>query len=345
MAATIAGGNNTFVPNPEATGGLQIEFARNAKDFALPNYVKYIPVKKTTGLWLEIGREQAARVSSTGYDLAWQDAADAPTGNDNHESFEYKAYTTKRHAVPWRQGYLALDQAEWDVWGMYDRLSAQRAMTLRTVQALTLAQTTGSWPTAHTIDVTTISGVTGKWNVSTVARTDIKRSLDYAIEQIILSTNGVAKEEDLQLVMGIGTAKKISECQEVIDYMKGSSVSLQRLRGEGSNVEFTLPNQLYNIPIVVERTVRVTSKANATRAASFVMDEAKPMLVCRPGGLVGTEGVPEFSTLSLFIYEKDDMTVETYDDERNRVRHGRIVDNFVPKVTAGVSGFLFQNVV
>lgn len=348
MAAVFPSGSNTYVPSPEATGNMQIEFSRNPKAFALPRYVKYVTVDKTTGMYLEIGREEAARILQDNlYDLRWSDGADAPHGNANHEKFEWKGYRTERFAFPYRLGELAVEQASWEILATYGRIHAQRAMTARTVDVMTLIQTGANWPTGHklTSAITEITGVTGTWDVSTTARSDIKRSIDYAIEQIVLDSLGVVNEEDLQLVVSLGCARKMSESQEIIDYMKGSYVAEQRIRGEGDNVEFVLPARLYNIPVVVERTVKVTSAKGATVAKSYVMADAKPVILARPGGLEGTEGVPSFSAVTMFIYGKDDMAVEEMHDVQNRVHKARIVDHYDTVLTAGVGGFMFAGAV
>jgi len=347
MPSGYPGGSSTFVPSLEATNYMQIEFSRNPRDFALPRYVKYVPVTKTAGLYLEIGREEAARYQHSGVDHYWADGADAPHGNDGHETFEFKAYRAIRRSYDFRMGDLGREQAEWDVLASYGRIKAQQAMTARTCEVLTLLQTSGNWATGHTSAITggSISGTTGKWDESTTARSDIKRSIDYAVETIILSSLGVARPEDLQLVVSLKCARQMSESQEIIDYMKGSYVAEQRIRGEGDNVEFVLPAMLYGLPVIVEKTVKVTNNKNATRAASFAMTNTSPFIVARPGGLQGSEGVPEFSTCSVFIYSKDDMTVEQKHDPDNRVTKGRVIDHFIPLLTASVTGFLFTSAV
>ena len=56
-----------------------------------------------------------------------------------------------------------------------------------------------------------------------------------------------------------------------------------------------------------------------------------------------TAGAPSFSFLSLFIYDKYDMLVETMYDQPNKRTVGRIVDAFQANVTAGQAGYLFQS--
>lgn len=344
MPTSYPGGSATFVPSPEATNYMQIEFSRNTADFALPNYVKYVPVQKTTGYYIEIGREEAARILEGDIDdHLWADGADAPSGNDGHETFEFKAYRARRYAFAYSLGDLGVQQADWDVLASYGRIKAMQAMTARTVKALGVLQTTGNWATGHTSAVGSITGVTGTWDVSTTARSDIKRSIDYAIETIINSSLGTVRPEDLQLVVSLKAARMMSESQEIIDYMKGSYVAEQRIRGEGRNVEFVLPSELYGLPVIVEKTVKVTNNKGATRAASQAMTYTSPFITARPGGIQGVEGVPQFSTCTAFIYSGDDMTVEQMRDDKNRRTMGRVVDHYDVVMTSSVTGFLFTS--
>ena len=66
------------------------------------------------------------------------------------------------------------------------------------------------------------------------------------------------------------------------------------------------------------------------------------LFVSRPGGLVGVEGGANFATCTNFVYE--DMTVETFDDPKNRRTSGSIVDNSVMEVTAPLAGIYVANI-
>jgi hypothetical protein len=116
------------------------------------------------------------------------------------------------------------------------------------------------------------------------------------------------------------------------------------LQGENPNSAFGLPSHLYGVELVVEDAVKTTSRRGATRAKSFIMPDAKPVLTSRPGGLVGKYGGPEFSTVTIFMLEE--MTVERIrDDQMDRLTVGRVVENYDVVMTAPVSGFLFTGAV
>jgi len=212
-------------------------------------------------------------------------------------------------------------------------------MTFRTLQVITTAQTSGNWG-ANTSAVSSISGVTGKWDVSTTARTDIKRSLDYGQDQIRLATLGAVEPGDMMLVMSPLDARRISVSQEIVDFIKGSPDARQYIDNKlGPNAQYGLPQNLYGVTTVIEDAVRTTSRKGATAAKSYVCAAGSPFLCSRPGGLMGVDGAPSFSTLTVFAHEE--MTQEVYDDPKHRRFEPNVVDDFDNKVTAPISGFLF----
>jgi hypothetical protein len=123
--------------------------------------------------------------------------------------------------------------------------------------------------------------------------------------------------------------------------VKGSPDALAQIRGElpGDNAIYGLPDKLYGFPVVVEKTRKVTSRKGATRAASSILGDTTSFMVSRPGGLVGVADSPNFS--STVCYALEEMTVETLRDAPSRRTLGRVVDNYVYKMVAPVSAFLF----
>lgn len=345
MTAVFPGGStNTYVPSTEATQNLVVDFSRNPKSFALNKYAQIIPVTKDVGYYTSMTIEESGRILRTNIsDRRWADGDDAPSDRGATESFEFLPYQTKRYSYGFRLGQKAVKQASWDILAQHGRIKAQQAMTARTQLAITVLTTGGNWPTANTSAVSSISGVSGKWDVSTTARKDIKRSIDYALETIMKATNAGIDIDDMQLVLSPGCARKISISQEIVDHIKGSPDALREIKGElGPNAQFGLPSKLYGVNVVVENAVKVTSRKGATRAASFVLADTTPFITARPGGLVAptdSQSAPRFSTIALFMYEE--MTVESKYDQDNRVEKGRVVEDFDVKMIAGQSGFLF----
>ena len=84
-----------------------------------------------------------------------------------------------------------------------------------------------------------------------------------------------------------------------------------------------------------------TAEPSASTTRSFVYGNAA-VFVSRPGGLVGVEGSTSFSTCQIFAFE--DMTVENWDDPRDRRIEGRVIDNSTSELVAPVSGVLVADV-
>ncbi len=69
------------------------------------------------------------------------------------------------------------------------------------------------------------------------------------------------------------------------------------------------------------------------------MPDQQMLVVARPGTLEGVYGAPDFSTATIFWYE-DEMTLETFDDPKNRLTEGHLVENTAEILTSPLSGFL-----
>lgn len=346
MAATFPGGGNTFIPSTDATNNLVIDYSRNPNKFKIAEYAQYTSVNKNVGRYTKMTIEMAGRLLNTNLaDLVWADGNDRNSNQGNTESFEFLAYNTIRHQSGFWIGELAAEQASWQVVAQHTRIHAQRMMTARTLKTITEATTVSNWTdinSDHTSTVTDIPGVIGKHDLSTTARRDIKRSLDHAANQIMLSTLSAVDISDLIFVVSPDYARSIANSQEIVDYIKGSTDARKEMI-QGANDAFGLPETLYGYKIVVEKTVRVSSRKGGTDARDYVMPKVKPFMCARPGGLEGVEGSPSFSTLTLFL--KEEMTVETKHDRDNRREMGSIVDDYDAVLTSVISGFLFQDAV
>jgi hypothetical protein len=359
VTAVHPGGSNTFQPSLEATRNMQVDFSRNPKSFALNRWLYIVPVNKMTGLYARMTVEEAGRLLNDGED-EWALGEDAPDNKGRMEKFEFPTFTTRRRQFGYRIPGETAEQAAWDILAQHGRIIAQRAMTRRTQVAVTKVQTTGNWPSAHTSAVTGMTDgagltVAGKWDQSTTARMDIKKSLILAAQVIQKATLNAIRLSDLKLVIGPTTASAIATCQEIVDYIKGSPSAIDYIKNRlGPNAMYGLPQSLYGFELVLEDAVKVTTRKGASsQTKSFVWDGDKPALLYRAAGesgsetdgLVGPENsneAPTFSTVTGFMYE--DMTVESKYDVDNRVNKGRIIDNYDIQISAPVSGFLFQDV-
>lgn len=344
MTAAYPSAMNTFVRDHDATNKMVIDFARNVNKFAVNKYCQIVPVKKVAGFYLVMTVEEAGRIQHTDLrNFVWPDGQPAPEFNDGQESHEFLAYETKRYAYGFNLGDLTIDQASWNILAGHSSIKSRQAMTARTQLAITALTTTGNYAADHVLDVTAISGNTGTLVQSTTARQDIKRTLTTAAEKILDDTLAAVELDDLMVVINSSLAGKLSQCQEIVDHIKGSPDALAQVRGElpNGNAMYGLPEKLYGFPIVVEKTRKVTTKKGVTTSRSQILAEATPFMCARPGGLVGVADAPNFSTGVIFALEE--MSVETLRDTNNRRTTGRVVENLVAKVVAPASGVMFQN--
>lgn len=339
MAAGFPSGTNTYVPSYEASGHMIVSYSRNPKDFPINEYVTLTPVKKSTGYYLKITAEQAARVLHADLsDHIWHDGNDAPSDNAGAESFEFKPFLTERYEYGFKLGYKAQDQADWKILSSHSAIQAQQAMTARTVLALSKLTNTSNYDSSHTATATALAG--GKWDAGAAATPYLKDSLLAAAQVVHKDTLGVVGPKDLVLVLNPVAARKIATSEELMDQFKQAPFTKDWVtQSENRNARWGLPEYIYGFKVVVEDVVKVTSAKGATKATSYAMSDTIALLVARPGGLVGTEGSASFSTGHIFTYEE--MTVEQKDDPDSRRTRGRIVDDFGVEIVAPASGFVF----
>lgn len=345
MATTQAQGSNTYVPTLQEN--LAISFSRNESKFPLNQYCQIVPVDKDVGLYLRMDREEAGRITdSEGRGNIWADGNDRPTHNGELEGHEFLNYTTIRRNYGGRIGHKAVKQASFALKAKQSGVFAEKAMRMRTQLAVTQMTTTGNYDATHVQTVSSITGNLGNFEQSTTARSDIKRTLHGAAELIVKDTLNGIDPSDLIFVCSPGCARKMALSQEIVDYLKQSSVSEAVLRGEIKQSIYGLPNLLYGFKVVIEDTVKVTSKKGAsTVARSYILPDTTPVLMSRVGALTD-ERLPtaaSFSTLSLFSFE--DMTIEENDDTKHRRWECDITDDFCAKLTAPISAVLFQGAV
>jgi len=338
MAEVAPGSANTYVPTfSEATGLVQVEFSRNPSSFALNQYSKLVPVSKDTGYYLSIDEQEQARVVTLS-DWMWADGNDAPEGIQNDH--EFTAYRTERHAPTFQLGNKASSNADFEIIAAHARMAASKCMRIRSYRASTVLTTSGNWPTGTTDTATNVGG--GKWQGSSSANGYIQKSFNGVVEAILANTNEAVTAADITCVMSDVTAHVITESPEYKDFFQGSPFAVNMVRGAGEFNEFLLLSQFFGVGgIIVDPTSRVTNRKGGTKARSRLYDD-DVVFVSRVGGQMGTEGVPDFSTLSIFAYE--DLTVETEDDTWNRRVRGRVVDDSAIVLTAPLSGYLLTDV-
>jgi len=340
---TVGGGLNTYVPstNALATGALQVEFTRAVNTFPITKYAQIVPANQMTGFYLRLNSDDNVRVTDIN-EFIWPLGNDRPVGKMNEQDFV--SFTCQRFAYPFYIPNETVKQAAWDVVAQHARSKAQLAMTARSMRTAT-ALTGSAAVTAFTAvgnyyaDGTAISG--GAWTAST--GNNIQKGIQTALQRISLATGGAVRgETDIMMVISPVIANSLSQTAEVRDYVKNYPAALPFLQGSDTFAKYGLPPNLFGVQVVVDDSVKVTTKKGAASTTrSFVYGNAA-VFVSRPGGLVGVEGSTSFSTCQIFAFE--DMTVENWDDPKDRRMEGRVIDNSTSELVAPVSGVLVANV-
>ncbi len=348
----VPGASNVFVPNWAASGRLATGYSRNAKSFLLPQYCQYVQSPKVVGLWLKLSAQEAARVVSTN-DYLWAWGANRPLRDDGLETFNLKEFAVLRHDYGFNLDEDTERQAEWEVGEQHAQIHAAKGMTDRTIEAISVLTTTTNWTVAggtdgdlsadHTAAAPAFAG--GFTDQGTSTAPYIKIFLDKAANLILLDTLSVVEPDKLMVIMNPNCARLWAESPEIHEYIKGSPAAIDEIRsGSSPNARYGpgLPSSVYGYKIRVESTVKVTSRKGDALAKSFAFPDKTVAVVSRTGELDGVYGLPSFSTFTMFWY-RDDMTLERFEDVRNRRFEYSLVDARVFKLTSPLSGFLLTN--
>lgn len=337
---TVGGGLNTYVPstNALATGALQVEFTRAVNTFPITKYAQIVPVNQMTGYYLRLNSDDNVRVTDTN-EFAWPLGNDRPVGKMNEHDFV--SFTCSRFAYPFYIPNETVKQAAWDVVAQHARAKAQLAMTARSMRTATALTTSATFNAVgnYYATGTAISG--GAWTTST--SNVIQKGVQTALQRISLATGGAVRgETDVMLVISPTVANLLSQTTEVRDYVKNYPAALPFLQGADTFAKYGLPPNLFGVQVVVDDSVKVTTKKGAASTTRSFVYGNSAVFVSRPGGLVGVEGSTSFATCQIFAFE--DMTVENWDDPKDRRIEGRVIDNSTSEVVAPVSGVLVADV-
>ena len=339
---TVGGGLNTYVPstNALATGALQVEFTRAVNSFAITRYAQIVACNQQTGYYLRLNSDDNVRVTDVN-EFAWPLGNDRPVGKMNEHDFV--TFTAQRFAFPFYIPNETVKQAAWDIVAQHARSKAQLAMTarsMRTATALTNSAAQTAFNNAGNYQANA-SGWKGVWTSSST--NVIQASIQDALQRISLATGGAVRSEDICMVISPTVANIISQAEEIRNYVKNYPAALPFLQGSDIFSRYGLPPNLFGVSIVVDDSVKITTRKGASSATRSFVYGNSAVFVSRPGGLIGVEGSTSFSTCQIFAFE--DMTVENWDDPKDRRIEGRVIDNSTSELVSPVSGFLCGTVV
>lgn len=346
------GATSVFVP--AATSMLQVEFSRNPASFALSKYMQIVPGSAMAGLYPELSSSDPVTVV-TQEDNLWADGVERPVGRKR--PMRWKRWTAERRTYAFTLGGLTVDQARFDIVGSHARGEAARAMTDRTLDAVTILETAANWATANqAISIDALLGTTAAcaWSgaLATRANQCIKRGFNKIKQTVAQQTGGVVTADQLMMVINPVTADLMARSDEIREYLVNHDAALAVLRGNERRVldDWGMPPVLYGIEVVIEDAVRQTSRReiDGSGTIGYCMADNKAVFISRIGGLVApapanqTNAAPSFTTLTGFFHEE--MNVETETDTWNRLVKGAVTDTRDIVITANNSGFLVEDI-
>lgn len=339
---------NVFVPDHQASGDLVIGYSRNTTDFNLPRYVKYFPCSKSVGLYMKLSSQEQVRVVNTN-DFRWADGQARPQHTDGLELADWLYFHTHRYDYGFTLGQMTANQASWGIVNAHSRIHATQCMTARTIRMLTVATTTTNWNTTadadlsvnHTDTATNVAG--GFLDQGTVDAPYIRIFMNKTAVLINKETAGVVNAKNLYFIINPNQAQLWGVSAEIREFIKGSYAAKEEINDSlGPNSQYGLPSKLYGYNLVIEDATKITTRLGQPPTAptkGYVMPDQQVLVCSRPGGLMGVEGSPDFSTLGLFWFE-DEMTLETFNDAKNRLIEGHVVENTDEQVLSPLSGYL-----
>jgi len=333
--------------NSGATAQFHVEFSRNPRSFPINRYVEIIPTNKPQGKYLRIDDEEAVRVADIDR-YRWPDRQKRPAPDDlDHE---FADFSTTRFAPGFRLGKRTVRAADWNIVASHSRMAATKAMVIRTKRVLTVLTTAGNWTSGVTTDTATNMGG-GKWNASSTANKYIQKAINAIANQIVLNTNAVIHRNRIRMVMGPDVAKAVAESPEIAAWLQNHGATLNILLGRHDDFsDFGILAPLFGIgDVVVEDTPIVTDPKKVGTKAAKVFQLTDRVLFLTRERLVGTsidveagDATITYSTVGIFAFE--DMTVETKDEDWDRLTEGSVVDDTDVELVAPLSGFYLSDV-
>jgi hypothetical protein len=345
MAFSAISGSNGYIPMREANGPI-IGFLRNINRFRINQYVSILPAEKDKGFYLALDPDEAMRIVDEA-DFAWEDGADAPTGEGNKLEFEYRPFTAFRRAFPFRIGYQAARFADWPVVAVHARAAAIKAMTLRTVRACALLFNPANWGanTAAATDVSLAGAGGGAWSASTTAQLFIKRCILGALVRIDLGSGGIISDPDgVCMVISPELARAMSQSPEVHAYLANSPHALAMIEGKiSANWKYGLPDFMYGVRLVIENAVRVVTRKGGGQTRQRIVPANAAVIVTEPtravDGADGGGGVDmDFTTIAFRFLRQNEVYLK--DDPDNERHVGRVVEHYAVTLQAPETGFL-----
>lgn len=359
MAFPHFGGYNSFVP--AATGQI-IGYMRNPKRYRVNNYVQLIPTQKTVFVWYKLHPDDMGQRVLTDAEWVWTDGAKRPENHANKMRFDTVEAQCIRRNYDFVLGWETLEQADVNVLVAHTSMAQNQCMTNYTKRIIALLENSANWE-GNTAAANDLNDGHGYWDLASSDPTSpnylaIKKSLDAAASRILLSTNNAVdwEKEAPKLLISPELALKISETDEIHNYIRESPYSIDQIKGRkaGQNARWGLPDSLYGFDLEIEASTVVTERpqtdgglASTTSGSPaprrYIKSSDSAVILSRDGGIDGVAGAPNFSTVQAYYY-KSEIQLEVQDVSWDRRTLGSCVEHKAEVLAAPASGFLISDV-
>jgi len=347
----LPGPFNVYIPNHGASGNLVVGYSRNAAMFNLPKWCQYVDAAQPTGYYMQLYSQQQVRLV-TQQEYSWPDGQYRPVHTDGMEFFNFLPFACNRYDYGFTIGRVTRETASWPLIEQHLAIHATKCMTARTNRMIAKLTTVANWQLAingdlgvdHTGTASAFAG--GYLDQGTTAAPYIRNFLTRTAVLIDKETAGTVKvQSDLMFILNPNQASLWGASQEIHDYIKQSPAAREEIINglDNPNAKFGLPSQLYGYKILVENatiiTTRQTAGSTGNPTRSYVMPDQQVLAVSRVGGIQGVEGGPSYTTATMFWFD-DEMTVELFDDSKNRLIEGHVTEFTGEVLTSPLSGYL-----
>lgn len=344
-AFSTFGYQNVFIPgyigDKESQKRLIVGFTLNEDEAALNNYVTVYGADEPKFYYTRYySPDFARRPHSTGVDMRWADAAERPKAQEGPR-FRNQLVEMVRYGTVDYIGDMVVDLSKvGPLIPIRQQTFAGEFMLNRAIQTITALTTSTNYPSGGTThyyadygDLANVAvtlgysanyfGVAGTNTIldGTINDPLIGKVLKHGVLTILKRSNGRIKPQDLMLLMNPNTANRLANTQEIRAYMAQQVGSIDVIKGKEPSLwpTFGLPNPLYGLKVIVDPTVKVTTKQDHVNedTQGFVVPDGLIAIVARPGGVSGMPGSEGFGSLALWQHKTWAMKPETFPDPQN----------------------------
>lgn len=364
FSTAFAGPQNVYIPafQGKQTANLVVSYARDPKKFAVNSLAQRIPTNTLSGNWLTLRPEVLARVMNDPNEVNWVDGQMSPDGTHNLQDFRANAYVCVRRARTAPLGWQTRDQAVWDIQdtqlqALAHQMMTQRAFAFYSVLANQANYLSGNVKTAT--QWSNIGGTGGFWTAGTSSNPVVKRAVLQMANAIRKATMDAVAFGDMTLIISPSIAIALSTSPEIHDYMARSQYAKGVLNGDGPGAAWGLPlDNLYGVRLIVDGTLLTTSPRLVVPGTEVnILNPTDPgnanagsdnvaYMIATPGSLGDNVGQVSsaFSTVAMFVYNGEEMVVETLDEPWHKRTKLRVSETYGFNIVAPETACLATNI-